>query len=46
MSENRVEDYFDDNESDEGHVDTRRANFTCSNPDPHLGCDPGIDVPG
>ena len=45
-SEQRVEDYFDDYESNEGHEDTRRANFSCSDPDPHLGCDLGIDVAG
>ncbi len=44
MSENKVEDYWDD--SDEGHVDTREDNFNCDNPDKHLGCDPGIDVAG
>ncbi len=44
MSENKVEDYWDD--SDEGHVDTRENNFNCDNPDKHLGCDPGIDVAG
>ena len=38
------EDYFDDN--NEGHVDTRNANFECENKDPHLGCDLGIDVQG
>ena len=44
MSENKVEDYWDD--SDEGHVDTRENNFNCDNPDKHLGCDQGIDVAG
>ena len=44
MSENKVEDYWDD--SDEGNVDTREDNFNCDNPDKHLGCDPGIDVAG
>jgi len=43
----RTEDYFEtDNERDEGHVDTRWKNFECENPDPHLGCDLGIDVQG
>jgi len=43
----KSQDYFeDDQERDEGHVDTRSWNFECSNPDPHLGCDPGIDVAG
>jgi hypothetical protein len=30
----------------EGHVDTREANFECENKDKNLGCDPGIDVAG
>ena len=33
-------------EREEGHVDTRQQNFECSNPDPRLGCDLGIDVAG
>lgn len=44
MSDNRIQDYFDD--SSEGHVDTREANFECDAPDEHLGCDLGIDVQG
>ena len=44
MADIRIEDYFD--ESDEGHVDTRSANFECANPDDSLGCDLGIDVQG
>ena len=44
MSENNTKDYWDDR--DEGHVDTREQNFTCDNPDKHLGCDMGIDVAG
>ena len=44
MAENRTEDYFD--ETSEGHEDTREDNFECDNPDPHLGCDLGIDVQG
>jgi hypothetical protein len=44
MNDNKAHDYFDDN--DQGHEDTRENNFTCDNPDSHLGCDPGIDVPG
>ena len=44
MAENTIQDYWDDN--DEGHVDTRQANFECENPDPNLGCDLGIDVMG
>ncbi len=35
-----------DNEREKGHEDTRRENFCCENPDPHLGCDLGIDVAG
>lgn len=42
--ENRTQNYFDD--SSEGHVDTREANFECEAPDPNLGCDLGIDVQG
>ena len=44
MADNRNQDYFDD--KSEGHVDTRERNFECENKDPHLGCDPGIDVAG
>jgi hypothetical protein len=44
MAKNRNQDYFDDN--NEGHVDTREANFQCENRDEHLGFDPGIDVAG
>lgn len=45
MSEQQ--DYFEnEKEREEGHVDTRWANFECENKDPHLGCDPGIDVAG
>ena len=33
-------------EREEGHVDTRERNFECEYKDPHLGCDPGIDVAG
>ena len=44
MAENRTQDYTDDR--NEGHVDTREANFECENKDPHLGCDLGIDVAG
>lgn len=43
MSE--TQEYFE-NETDEGHVDTRQQNFECDNPDEHLGCDMGIDVAG
>ena len=44
MSENKTEDYFEDD--DGGHVDTREQNFECEKPDEHLGCDMGIDVQG
>ena len=44
MTENRRQDYWDENEN--GHVDTRERNFECDRPDPHLGCDLGIDVQG
>lgn len=44
MTDSNIQDYFDEN--DEGHVDTREANFQCSNPDENLGCDLGIDVMG
>lgn len=44
MTDNRTEDYTD--ERNEGHVDTREANFQCDTPDEHLGCDMGIDVAG
>ena len=44
MSE--YQDYFDKDDRDGGHTDTRQFNFRCENPDPHLGCDMGIDVQG
>ena len=44
MAENKEQNYID--ESSEGHEDTREANFECENKDPHLGCDPGVDVAG
>ena len=40
------QDYFANDDRDEAHIDTRRFNFECDNPDPHLGCDMGIDVQG
>ena len=46
-SKERFEDYVEkDKERDKGHQDTRSRNFECDNPDPHLGCDMGIDVAG
>ena len=44
MAEKKVQDYSDDR--NEGHVDTREANFECEDKDPNLGCDMGIDVAG
>jgi len=44
MENTRTEDYFKDDS--DGHVDTRKANHECENPDPRLGCDLGIDVAG
>jgi hypothetical protein len=44
MENTRTEDYFKDDT--EGHVDTRAQNHECEKPDPHLGCDLGIDVAG
>lgn len=44
MSENNIQDYFDDD--NQGHVDTREANFNCEQPDENLGCNLGIDVAG
>lgn len=42
-----VQDYTEtDAEREAGHEDTRSANFNCDQPDPNLGCDPGIDVAG
>ena len=47
IMENKERNYIEsDLEREEGHVDTRHHNFECSNPDEHLGCDPGIDVAG
>jgi len=43
----KVQDYTETkNESEQGHVDTRRQNFDCDKPDPNLGCDLGVDVQG
>jgi len=44
MENTRTQDYFKDD--NEGHVDTRAQNHECEKPDPHLGCDLGIDVAG
>ena len=30
------QDYFDNDDRNEGHVDTRQQNFECDTPDPHL----------
>ena len=40
------QDYFDQDDRDEGHLDTRQRNFEFDTPDLHLGCDMGIDVQG
>jgi hypothetical protein len=44
MAIKTVQDYFDD--TDEGHIYTREANFQCDHPDMHLRSDLGIDVMG
>ena len=44
MKNKKREDYFDD--SNEGNVDTRQANFECDNSDENFGCDLGIDFQG
>ena len=44
MDDNKVQDYTE--EKNEGHVDTRAANFECEKKDENLGCDMGIDVAG
>lgn len=44
MENTKVQDYSEND--DEGHVDTREQNHECEKPDPHLGCDLGIDVQG
>jgi len=45
MKKNQTKDYTESEKRD-GHVDTRETNFSCDNPDDHLGCDLGIDVAG
>lgn len=44
MANDRTQDYWEDD--NEGHVDTRHFNQECEKPDPHLGCNLGIDVAG
>ena len=45
--EEKLEDYTEkEKDREKGHRDTRSLNFECENPDPHLGCDLGIDVAG
>jgi hypothetical protein len=44
MENTRTDDYTKDD--NDGHVDTREQNQNCEKPDPHLGCDLGIDVAG
>lgn len=47
MTKTKEESYVEnDDERNEGHVDTRHKNFECENKDESLGCDPGIDVAG
>jgi hypothetical protein len=47
MEDRKVQNYEEhDQEREKGHEDTRHSNFECRKPDPHLGCDPGIDVAG
>ncbi|MBL0716166.1 MAG: hypothetical protein JJV98_20975 [Desulfosarcina sp.] len=47
MSDNSEQSYVESEQDRErGHEDTRHWNFECADPDPHLGCDPGIDVQG
>jgi hypothetical protein len=44
---NQTDNYVEtENEQEEGHLDTREQNFECEEKDPHLGCDPEIDVAG
>lgn len=43
----KVQNYIEnEDEREQGHADTRSRNFQCESPDPNLGCDMGIDVPG
>ena len=45
--EYREESYVEsEEEREKGHEDTRHHNFECEKPDPHLGCDPRVDVAG
>jgi hypothetical protein len=47
MTDHREDNYLEnENDSNEGHMDTRHHNFECDRPDEHLGCDLGIDVAG
>jgi hypothetical protein len=49
LMESSVNEYSyieSEEERESGHVDTRHFNFECENPDPHLGCNLGIDVAG
>ena len=46
MTKLREDNYIEDWNKEEGHVDTRNTNFDCDNPDENLGCDLGIDVAG
>jgi len=44
MQKRRLDD--DTKDDNEGHVDTHARNHECENPDPHRGCDLGIDMAG
>jgi len=47
MAEVKIENYIETKEEEEkGHIDVRERNLQCENPDKHLGCSLGIDVPG
>lgn len=44
--ENTEQNYIEsEQEREDGHVNTR-CHTCCTDPDQHLGCDPGIDVAG
>jgi hypothetical protein len=44
MTNKKMQDYTED--KNEGHVDTREANFECGKKDENLGCNVGIGVAG
>ena len=46
MENTRIDYYIEsETELERGHINTCESNFECENKDPHLGCDPGVDVP-